>query len=96
MEKYLRIGMLVLGVFLVGSAIQAITKNRIAYYKQVEVATQEKIVAKNKELVALKDRERQLECLARNIYFESGTESFEGKVAVAQVSILISQTIFAK
>lgn len=87
MEKYLRIGMLVLGVFLVGSAIQAVTKNRLAYYKQVEVATQVKIEARNKELVALRDRERQLECLARNVYFESGTEPFEGKVAVAQVTL---------
>ena len=43
MEKYLRIGMLVLGVFLVGSAIQAITKNRIAHYQRVELATQVKI-----------------------------------------------------
>ena len=41
MEKYLRISMLVLGIFLVGSAIQAITKNRIAYYKQLEVVTQQ-------------------------------------------------------
>lgn len=32
-------------------------------------------------------RERQLVCLARNIYFEAGNEPFEGKVAVAQVTI---------
>lgn len=32
-------------------------------------------------------RERQLECLARNIYYEAGGEPFEGKVAVAQVTI---------
>jgi len=32
-------------------------------------------------------RERQLACLARNIYFEAGTEPFEGKVAVAQVTL---------
>jgi spore germination cell wall hydrolase CwlJ-like protein len=32
-------------------------------------------------------RERQLECLARNIYFEAGNEPFEGKVAVAQVTM---------
>lgn len=32
-------------------------------------------------------RERQLKCLARNIYFEAGNEPFEGKVAVAQVTI---------
>jgi spore germination cell wall hydrolase CwlJ-like protein len=32
-------------------------------------------------------RTRQLECLARNIYYEAGIESFEGKVAVAQVTL---------
>lgn len=32
-------------------------------------------------------RERQLTCLARNIYYEAGSEPFEGKVAVAQVTI---------
>lgn len=32
-------------------------------------------------------RERQLACLARNIYYEAGSESFEGKVAVAQVTM---------
>ena len=32
-------------------------------------------------------RERQLACLAKNIYHEAGYERFEGKVAVAQVTI---------
>jgi spore germination cell wall hydrolase CwlJ-like protein len=32
-------------------------------------------------------RERQLACLAKNIYYEAGSEPFEGKVAVAQVTI---------
>ena len=32
-------------------------------------------------------RERQLACLAKNIYYEAGYESFEGKVAVAQVTL---------
>lgn len=32
-------------------------------------------------------RQRQLDCLARNIYYEAGYEPFEGKVAVAQVTI---------
>ena len=32
-------------------------------------------------------REKQLKCLADNIYFEAGYESFEGKVAVAQVTL---------
>lgn len=32
-------------------------------------------------------REKQLTCLARNIYYEAGNQPFEGKVAVAQVTI---------
>jgi len=32
-------------------------------------------------------RERQLGCLAKNIYYEAGSEPFEGKVAVAQVTL---------
>lgn len=32
-------------------------------------------------------RQKQLDCLARNIYYEAGYEPFEGKVAVAQVTI---------
>lgn len=32
-------------------------------------------------------REHQLGCLAKNIYFEAGSEPFEGKIAVGQVTI---------
>ena len=32
-------------------------------------------------------RERQLACLAKNIYYEAGNQPFEGKVAVAQVTL---------
>lgn len=32
-------------------------------------------------------RNRQLECLAKNIYHEAGNQPFEGKVAVAQVTL---------
>lgn len=32
-------------------------------------------------------RERQLACLATNIYYEAGNQPFEGKVAVAQVTM---------
>lgn len=43
---------------------------------QVEVST-----------VTADKRQKQLDCLARNIYHEAGSEPFEGKVAVAQVVI---------
>lgn len=44
----------------------------------------ESIVGNN---ITVQHRERQLACLARNIYHEAGNEPFEGKVAVAQVTI---------
>ena len=37
--------------------------------------------------VTMAVREKQLDCLAKNIYHEAGYEPFEGKVAVAQVTI---------
>ena len=37
--------------------------------------------------VTVADRERELKCLAQNIYYEAGYEPFEGKVAVAQVTL---------
>lgn len=37
--------------------------------------------------VTAEKRQKQLDCLARNIYHEAGYESFEGKVAVAQVTL---------
>lgn len=33
------------------------------------------------------DRDRQLRCLARNVYYEAGTEPYQGQLAVAQVTI---------
>ena len=33
------------------------------------------------------DFNKQLQCLTKNIYYESATESYEGKLAVAQVTI---------
>lgn len=37
--------------------------------------------------ISTSDRTQQLECLTRNIYHEAATEPFEGKVAVAQVTM---------
>jgi spore germination cell wall hydrolase CwlJ-like protein len=40
-----------------------------------------------KKFVTAEDRSRQLACLTKNIYWESASEPFEGKVAVAQVTM---------
>lgn len=37
--------------------------------------------------VSAADKTRELECLTRNIYWEAASEPFEGKVAVAQVTL---------
>ena len=50
-----------------------------------ELYNSRETVAQTLELTP--DQERELKCLALNIYHEAGGESFEGKVAVAQVSM---------
>ena len=37
--------------------------------------------------ISAADRTQQLACLTRNIYYEAASEPFEGKVAVAQVTM---------
>ena len=37
--------------------------------------------------ISAADRAKQLDCLTRNIYWEAASEPFEGKVAVAQVTL---------
>lgn len=61
-------------------AVTTVTANKLDTLKATnEVARQ--------GFASTADRTRQLECLTRNIYWESATEPFEGKVAVAQVTI---------
>lgn len=59
-------------------AISTYTSNKIQAYKNNQVFGSP---------VSMAERERHLTCLAKNIYFEAATEPFEGKVAVAQVTI---------
>ena len=40
-----------------------------------------------KSPVSVAQIEKELDCLAKNIYWEAASESFEGKVAVAQVTL---------
>ena len=70
----LRVLLLSLTVYLIGHY----SSSKIQQYKD------------NKDFnapVSMAERERQLTCLAKNIYFEAASEPFEGKVAVAQVTI---------
>ena len=65
----------VLGVFY---AMMLITDNKFEYLKTKDY---------NQKYITMAEREKHLTCLAKNIYFEAATEPFEGKVAVAQVTI---------
>jgi N-acetylmuramoyl-L-alanine amidase len=71
---FLKIGLVVLMV----SLVTKFTANRIEYYKTNSY---------NSIPITMEERERQLGCLAKNIYHEAASEPFEGKVAVAQVTL---------
>lgn len=47
----------------------------------------EKLTIYNPSEITADVREKELVCLARNIYYEAANEPFEGQVAVAQVTI---------
>lgn len=49
--------------------------------------SQQQVQALTPDEFTMKAREKQLDCLAINIYREAGSEPFEGKVAVAQVTL---------
>jgi len=68
--------LMVVGVYFAGSLLKWAIHNRAV---NAEIFGDTQITA---EL-----RERQLTCLAKNIYHEAGHEPFEGKVAVAQVTL---------
>jgi spore germination cell wall hydrolase CwlJ-like protein len=71
---FLKIGLVVLMVFLVTK----FTASRIQYHNTKQY---------NGTPITMEERDRQLTCLAKNIYHEAATEPFEGKVAVAQVTL---------
>ena len=80
MEKSIRFLSYIVGLVAVFLLVQNITTTKFAVLK-------EKNGYYSQEVVSIKTRERQLDCLAMNIYREAGYENFEGKVAVAQVTL---------
>ncbi len=80
MEKSIKLVSYLLGLLAVIMLVQSVTTNKFAVLR-------EKNGYYSQDVVSIKTRETQLECLAMNIYREAGYESFEGKVAVAQVTM---------
>lgn len=81
MEKILKTFLICLAAVIVGNILMKIVDMKLNFHKQE--ATKPSVFS----TLSLDQREKQLDCLARNIYFEAATEPFEGKVAVAQVTI---------
>ena len=61
-------------------AVVTVTQNKLDILKSTNETARQ-------GFVSAEDRTRQLACLTNNIYWESASEPFEGKVAVAQVTI---------
>ena len=80
MEKLFRFTAYVMGLVVVVMLVQSITQTKMEKLREGQMLS-------SPDIVSIKTRERQLECLAMNIYREAGHENFEGKVAVAQVTM---------
>lgn len=72
---------IVFGMWLATLALTTVTKNKFQAL-EAEKAQMQKV-----RVVTTDERERQLRCLTQNIYWEAASEPFEGKVAVAQVTM---------
>jgi spore germination cell wall hydrolase CwlJ-like protein len=80
MEKSLRLVAYMIGLLAVFLTVHTVTSTKFAILK-------EKNGFYSSDVISIKTREQQLDCLAINIYREAGHEPFEGKVAVAQVTM---------
>ena len=78
MAKITKSIILLFGLLIVTLAVKAAINQ-----KTEEYSTTPDVVAS----IPARDIQRQLTCLTRNIYWEAASEPFEGKVAVAQVTI---------
>ena len=80
MEKSFRLVSLFIGFLVVCLLVQNITQKKFNMLREAQAYT-------SQDVMSIKVREQQLDCLALNIYREAGYEPFEGKVAVAQVTM---------
>lgn len=78
MIRLIKIILVIIGLALVGWIGYKVVKYKLDPNKEITLKMSS---------VTAEVRNKQLDCLARNIYYEAGGEPFEGKVAVAQVTI---------
>lgn len=80
-SKTLSIIVKIMALVLIGWILFYIVQDRLGELKQTKDAWS------SGKYVSAADKTRELECLTRNIYWEAASEPFEGKVAVAQVTL---------
>jgi spore germination cell wall hydrolase CwlJ-like protein len=76
----IRFAFIVTGLVLAFMVASKVTQSKMDYLRAQNASAPT-------TFVTVADRERELKCLAQNIYYEAGYEPFEGKVAVAQVTL---------
>jgi spore germination cell wall hydrolase CwlJ-like protein len=78
--NFTKISLLLLGFFVAMIMLVSVTNAKLEHLRSSKAAQD------NVELT-MSERTKQLECLTKNIYWEAAGEPFEGKVAVAQVTL---------
>lgn len=72
--------LLAAGLLIVALVLVTVTKSKLDSLRS-------KVAQTDSTQISVNEQFKQLECLAKNIYWEAATEPFEGKVAVAQVTL---------
>lgn len=80
MELSFKFLLKIIGLFLIVLLLNSVINLKYSSLNDVKFS-------KPKSYVTANDVDRKLDCLAMNIYKEAGHEPFEGKVAVAQVTL---------
>jgi spore germination cell wall hydrolase CwlJ-like protein len=80
MENVFRALTLIAGLLFITAVLQQVTTKKFETLKMSAGIG-------SADIVSIKTREKELSCLAINIYREAGHEPFEGKVAVGQVTM---------
>ena len=79
-ENIMRILSWIIGSFIAYMIVMTVVDTKFSYLERTSKYG-------SSDVITIAERERQLQCLAINIYREAGHEPFEGKVGVAQVTM---------
>lgn len=72
--------LLLIGLVVVAYILVAVTNAKLDGFRM-------KLAQQDVTQISVSEQFKQLDCLAKNIYWEAASEPFEGKVAVAQVTM---------